>query len=62
MRRAFSTRIAMLVLVAFVTTAPAFAAPRGDDSAIGSFERAISRVVKSIRHIFDMGFEGAPPK
>jgi hypothetical protein len=35
-------------------SAPAFAAPRGDDSPIGGLERAISRVVKQIRHVLDL--------
>ncbi len=48
MLRSLSVRVAMLVFVVFATTAPAFAAPRRDDSPIGGIERAISRVVKQI--------------
>ena len=50
MRRSLSVRIATLIFVALMT-APAFAASR-DDSPIGDFERAISRVVQRIKNIF----------
>jgi len=63
MHRSLSLRIAMLVFVVCLTTAPAFAAPRGDDSPIGGIERAISRIVKQIiRTLVPLDLEqvGAP--
>jgi hypothetical protein len=53
MRRSLSVRIATLVLVASMA-APAFAAPRGDDSPIGQIERAITRVIKQIKHFLPL--------
>jgi hypothetical protein len=53
MRRCLSVRIAAVIFVVLLS-APVFAAPRRDDSPIGGFERAISRVVKQIKHIFDL--------
>jgi hypothetical protein len=35
-------------------TAPAFAAPRRDDSPIGAFERAITRIAKIVRQILPL--------
>ena len=52
-RRSVSVKIATIILVLSMS-APVFAAPRGDDSPIGGVERAISRVVKQIRHILDL--------
>ena len=53
MRRSLSVRIATLVLVATMA-APAIAAPRGDDSPIGGIERAITRIIKQIRHLLPL--------
>jgi hypothetical protein len=52
-RRSVSVKIATVILVLSMS-APAFAAPRRDDSPIGGFERAISRVVKQIKHFLDL--------
>lgn len=52
MRRGSPVKVATLVFVIFTLAAPAFAAPPRDDSPIGAFERAITRVVKQIRKIF----------
>ncbi len=60
MRRSTSMRIAMLVLVVFATTAPAFAAPRRDDSPIGSIERAITRIIKQVIHVLDVSQPDIP--
>lgn len=62
MRRPLGIKIAALAFVLFMATAPAFAAGARDDSPIGSIERAISRIVKQIRHVFDLGNEFTPPK
>jgi len=61
MRRSLGKRIATLVLVAFMA-APAFAAPPRDDSPIDRFERAISRIMEKINHIFDLADVIVPPK
>jgi hypothetical protein len=61
MRRSLSVRVATIVFVIFATTAPAFAAPRGDDSPFGSLERALSRIVKQVIQVFDL-IEFQPPK
>ncbi len=52
MHRKSPVRVATLVFVIFTLAAPAFAAPFRDDSPVGIFERAITRVVKQIRRIF----------
>jgi len=61
MRRSLGKRIATLVLVAFMA-APAFAAPPRDDSPFDRFERAISRIMEKISHIFDLENAMQPPK
>jgi hypothetical protein len=53
MHRNLSLRIAVLILVAFTSVGPAFAAGPRDDSPIGGIERAITRVVKQIKKIFN---------
>jgi hypothetical protein len=53
MRRSLGKRIATLALVALMA-APAFAAPPRDDSPIDRVERAISRFINQITHIFDL--------
>jgi hypothetical protein len=61
MRRSLSARFVALIFV-LLMSAPAFAAPR-DDSPIGGFERAISRIVKIIRTLVPMDFvDAGPPK
>lgn len=52
MRRNVSLRIGTLLLVAFISAAPAFAAAPRDDSPGGRVSEVISRVVRSIRRIF----------
>lgn len=47
MRRSLSVRIAMLLIVATMSAAPAFAAPR-DDSPIPVMERLIMRIMQKI--------------
>ena len=61
MRRSLSVRIATLLLVASMA-APAFAARR-EDSPVDPFDRAMSRIVKVIRHLipFDL-INAQPPK
>jgi hypothetical protein len=61
MRRSLSVRITTLVFVTFMATAPAFAAPRRDDSPAGDIEQRISRFLKQIISILDL-FEIQPPK
>ena len=62
MRRSLSVRLATLVLVAFMA-APAFAAPRRDDSPIGDIERAIARIVRQVVSAFDFDLSAInPPK
>ncbi|HYS54015.1 MAG TPA: hypothetical protein VER58_09675 [Thermoanaerobaculia bacterium] len=61
MRRSLSARVAALVFVTFMATAPAFAAPRRDDSPIGGIEQTISRIFKQIVEVLDL-IEGAVPK
>lgn len=48
MRRSLSVRIVTVVFV-ILMSAPAFAAPRGDDSPFGSIERVLTRIVKIVR-------------
>lgn len=50
MRRSLALRIGTLVLVVFTTAAPAFAAPRRDDSP-GPIGRVIERVINAVKHV-----------
>jgi len=52
MRRCLLVRIATIVLVVTMA-APAFAAPRRDDSPIGGIERTITRVIQRIIKTLD---------
>ena len=52
MRRNLSLRIGTLLLVVFISTASAFAAPPRDDSPIGKVGEVVERFVRQIRHIF----------
>jgi hypothetical protein len=61
MRRSLSVRIAMLVLVASLST-PVFAAPKRDDSPMDEFKSFVSRIAQTINKIFDLGDLIAPPK
>lgn len=60
-RRSLSVRIAALLLVVSMA-APAFAASR-DTSPVDPFDRAISRIVRIIRHLIPLDLIGIdPPK
>jgi hypothetical protein len=61
MRRSLSVRVAALVFVTFMATAPAFAAPRRDDSPFGDIEQTISRFLKQVVHILDL-YDVQPPR
>ena len=63
MRRSLTVRVATLVFVVFTTTAPAFAAPRRDDSPVG-FERVFSKIVKIVRTLIPMDISNdiGPPR
>ena len=61
MRRSLSVRVVTLVFVTFMATAPAFAAPRRDDTPFGDIEQTISRLFKKIVHILDL-YEVQPPR
>ena len=52
MRRFLSVRFATVLLVAAMAM-PAMAAPR-DDSPMDRFDRAISRIIQQITHVFDL--------
>lgn len=52
MRRSLSVRFATVLLVAAMAM-PAMAAPR-DDSPMDRFDRAISRIIQQITHVFDL--------
>ena len=54
MRRSLSVRVATLVFVTFMATAPAFAAPRRDDSPFGDIEQTISRFFRQIIQVLDL--------
>ena len=60
MRRSLSVRIAT-ILLAVSLAAPAMAAPR-DDSPVDRFERAVSRLMSKIHHIFDLSNDITIPK
>lgn len=49
MRRSLALRIGTLVLVVFTSTAPAFAAPRDDDSRFGIIGRVMERLVLNVK-------------
>ena len=53
MRRSLAVRIVTLAFVVMVSV-PAFAAPQRDDSPFGGFERAISRIVRTIADLADV--------
>ena len=61
MHRSLSVRVAALVFVTFMATAPAFAAPRRDDSPFGDLGQTVSRIFKQIVHILDL-YETQPPR
>ncbi len=54
MRRSLSVRVVTLAFVVLVTTAPAFAAPRRDDSPIDGIGSAIARLVHNIIQCLDL--------
>ena len=61
MRRSLTARIATLVFVTFMATAPAFASPRRDDSPIDGIQQTISRFFEHIIKILDL-VEANPPR
>ena len=60
MRRSFSVKIAMLLLVVSMA-APAMAAPRNDSPA-DRFERVWTQFMAKIHHVFDLADAMLPPK
>jgi hypothetical protein len=54
MRRSLSVRIAALVFVTFMATAPAFAAPRRDDTPLGDLDTTISRIFRQVIEVLEL--------
>ena len=48
MHRSLSLRIAMLLFVVCLTTAPAFAAGKREDSPIGQIARVVKQIIKKL--------------
>jgi len=52
-RRSPWARLVALVFVIFMATAPAFAAPRRDDSPVGDIAGAFTRIVRQVIQVLD---------